>query len=154
MWVYFCVSVETDTAANLCCWRRRCVVSELSWEINISLLLRPKSLRGTPHCAPWVLRDTCPSDRVCFHSGRLADPWAVLATLRSALSMSGECPVYTFTRAKPHAVIAGCVLSCLAVSNSLQSFRLWPARLLCPWDFPGKNNGVGCHFLFQGIFLT
>ena len=26
--------------------------------------------------------------------------------------------------------------------------------LLCPWDFPGKNTGVGCHFLFQGIFLT
>ena len=23
-----------------------------------------------------------------------------------------------------------------------------------PWDFPDKNTGVGCHFLFQGIFLT
>ena len=23
------------------------------------------------------------------------------------------------------------------------------ARLLCPWDFPGKNPGVGCHFLLQ-----
>ena len=28
-----------------------------------------------------------------------------------------------------------------------------PARLLCPWDPPGKNTGVGCHFLLQGIFL-
>ena len=28
------------------------------------------------------------------------------------------------------------------------------ARLLCPWDFPGKNAGVGCHFQLQGIFLT
>ena len=27
-------------------------------------------------------------------------------------------------------------------------------RLLCPWDFPGKNPGVGCHFLLQEIFLT
>ena len=26
---------------------------------------------------------------------------------------------------------------------------LLPARLLCPWDFPGKNAGVGCHFLLQ-----
>ena len=26
-------------------------------------------------------------------------------------------------------------------------------RLLCLWDFPGKNTGVGGHFLFQGIFL-
>ena len=25
-------------------------------------------------------------------------------------------------------------------------------QLLCPWDFPGKNTGVGCHFLLQGIF--
>ena len=28
-----------------------------------------------------------------------------------------------------------------------------PCRLLCPWDSPGKNTGVGCHFLLQGIFL-
>ena len=26
-------------------------------------------------------------------------------------------------------------------------------RLLCPWDYPGKNTGVGCYFLLQGIFL-
>ena len=25
-------------------------------------------------------------------------------------------------------------------------------RFLCPWNFPGKNTGVGCHFLLQGIF--
>ena len=25
---------------------------------------------------------------------------------------------------------------------------------LCPWDSPGKNAGVGCRFLLQGIFLT
>ena len=27
-------------------------------------------------------------------------------------------------------------------------------QLLCPWDFPGKNTGVGCHFLLHGIFST
>jgi len=31
--------------------------------------------------------------------------------------------------------------------------ELQHARLLCPWGFPGKNTGVGCHFLLQGIFL-
>ena len=31
---------------------------------------------------------------------------------------------------------------------------LYPSRLLCPWDFPGRNTGVGCHFVLQGIFLT
>ena len=29
-----------------------------------------------------------------------------------------------------------------------------PTKLLCSWDFPSKNIGVGCHFLLQGIFLT
>ena len=28
------------------------------------------------------------------------------------------------------------------------------ARLLCPWNFPGKHTWAGCHFLLQGIFLT
>ena len=32
-------------------------------------------------------------------------------------------------------------------------YGLWPARLLCPWNSPGKNTGVGCHALLQGIFL-
>ena len=27
-------------------------------------------------------------------------------------------------------------------------------RLLCPWNSPGKNTGVSCHALLQGIFLT
>ena len=38
--------------------------------------------------------------------------------------------------------------------SSLGPDGLWPARLLCPWDFPGKNTGVGCHFLLQGTFPT
>ena len=34
--------------------------------------------------------------------------------------------------------------SCLTF---LQPQELQPTRLFCPWDFPGKNTGVGCHFL-------
>ena len=30
----------------------------------------------------------------------------------------------------------------------------WTTRLLCPWDFPGKNTGVGCHLLLQETFPT
>ena len=40
--------------------------------------------------------------------------------------------------------------SCL----TLRSHGLQPARLLCPWASPGKNTGVGCHALLQGIFKT
>jgi len=31
----------------------------------------------------------------------------------------------------------------------VQPHRWQPTRLLCPWDSPGKNTGVGCHFLLQ-----
>ena len=40
------------------------------------------------------------------------------------------------------------------VSDSWQPHGLRPARLLYPWNSPGKHTGVGCHFLLQGIFLT
>ena len=46
------------------------------------------------------------------------------------------------------------ILSHSVVSDSLQPTRLQPIRILCSWDFSGKNIGVGCHFLLQGIFLT
>ena len=40
------------------------------------------------------------------------------------------------------------------MSNSLWACGPQPIRLPCPWDSPGKNTGVGCHVLLQGIFLT
>ena len=33
------------------------------------------------------------------------------------------------------------------MSDSVRPHRRQPTRLLCPWDSPGKNTGVGCHFL-------
>ena len=44
--------------------------------------------------------------------------------------------------------------SCSIVCDSLQSHGLRLTRLLRPWNFPGKNTGVCCHFLLQGIFPT
>ena len=38
--------------------------------------------------------------------------------------------------------------------DSLWPHGLQPTRLLCPQNSPGKNTGVGSHFLLQGIFLT
>ena len=40
------------------------------------------------------------------------------------------------------------------VSDSLWPHGLQPVRLLCPWDFPGKNTAVVCHALLQRVFLT
>ena len=41
-----------------------------------------------------------------------------------------------------------CVCVFMCVLNYVQLFAH-----LCPWNFPGKNTGVGCHFILQGIFL-
>ena len=62
-------------------------------------------------------------------------------------------------------VLQGCILSpCLfnlyaellllllvasVVSDSVRSHRRLPTRLHHPWDSPGKNTGVGCHFLYR-----
>ena len=45
--------------------------------------------------------------------------------------------------------------SCLVAKSCLTLWRphgLKTSRLLCPWNFPGKNTEAGCHFLLQRIF--
>ena len=37
---------------------------------------------------------------------------------------------------------------------TLATLRTRARSLLCPWDFPGKTTGVGCHFLLPRLFLT
>ena len=55
--------------------------------------------------------------------------------------------------------IASQLKSCVCVHCSVMSNTLWPrglqvpvqpTRLLCPWNSPGTNTGVGCHFHLQG----
>ena len=45
--------------------------------------------------------------------------------------------------------IYGCCMQACQVTSVVSDFSL-----LCPWDFPGKDTGMGCHALFQEIFLT
>ena len=57
----------------------------------------------------------------------------------------------------PSSCVCVCVcvyLSCSVMSNCLWLYGLQPTRFPCPWNSPGKNTGVGCHFLLQVIFLT
>ena len=53
--------------------------------------------------------------------------------------------------------ITQCICCCCLVAKvclTLRPHGLQPSKILCPWDFPGKNTGVGCHFLLQGVFST
>ena len=45
-----------------------------------------------------------------------------------------------------------CVVSHFSLVQLCEPYGLEPARLLCPWYSPGKNTGVGCCALLQGIF--
>ena len=46
-------------------------------------------------------------------------------------------------------IAAAAAAKLLQLCLTLCDFRQQPTRLLCPWDSPGKNTGVGCHFLLQ-----
>ena len=62
-----------------------------------------------------------------------------------------SCPVLT----REQGVMFTCVCVSAQSLSCVRLFRprgLWLARFLCLWDFSGKHTGVGCHFLFQGIF--
>ena len=47
-----------------------------------------------------------------------------------------------------------CTHMCLVLSDFCDPHAPSSTRLFCLWDFPGKNTGVNCHFLLQGLFLT
>ena len=47
-----------------------------------------------------------------------------------------------------------CVLSCFSCVQLFVTYGLYPTRYFCPRNSQGKNSGVGCHALLQGIFLT
>ena len=44
-------------------------------------------------------------------------------------------------------------VSCSVMSDSLRPHGLWPTRLLCSWDSPGKKTRVDCHSLLQCICI-
>ena len=68
-------------------------------------------------------------------------------------------PTCEQSRAQPRVHTAVPLEPKVCVSHTVVSDSLWPhglkpARLLCPWDSPGRNTRMGCHFLLQGIFPT
>ena len=63
-------------------------------------------------------------------------------------------PISSQTSPSVCVCVCVCEVSHSVVSDSLGSHGLQPTRLLCPWNSPGKNTGVGSHALLQGILPT
>ena len=57
--------------------------------------------------------------------------------------------IYIYTHTHTHTHCCCCCYVTSVVSNSVRPYRQQPTRLPCPWDSPGENTGVGCHFLLQ-----
>ena len=92
-----------------------------------------------------------PGGLLSMGSHRVGHDWSDLAAAAAARLVK----FYSSKSISPHMSVhvhVSAVTS--AVSGSLQHYRLQRTRLLCPWDSPGKNTGVGCHFLLQGTFPT
>ena len=117
-------------------------------------------------CQQWNNKGCCPQVSVglkyCpFHIHIFSCPkfllWNSPGTLRNAHSY---CPpwswgIITAISIKMVFSLAAAsfkkLQSCPTLRDPMDSLQL---RLLCPWDSPGKNSGVLCHALLQGIFLT
>ena len=79
--------------------------------------------------------------------------WSISGWLLRCVSLFFGCTiVYLFTGCVAGAygiLVAAAAKSASVVSDSVWPHRRQPTRLPCPWDSPGKNTGVGCHFLLQ-----
>ena len=68
--------------------------------------------------------------------------------LQSTVSLQqSQCPTFSFQR----------TFGMIQSQSHVRIFvtpELQPTRLLSPWNFPGKNIGMGCHLHLQGIFST
>ena len=62
-------------------------------------------------------------------------------------------PLSNWTELNCAMIVLCAVLSCSIMSDSLQLHGLWPGSSV-HGDAPGKNTGVGCHVLLQGMFPT
>ena len=65
--------------------------------------------------------------------------------VNSESEVAQSCP----TLSDPNRYCCCCCSVASVVSDSVRPHRWQPTRLPHPWDFPGKNTGVGCHFLLQ-----
>ena len=75
----------------------------------------------------------------------------ILFNLYSSYLLSAPLQSHVYFKlGKSPSTVSVCESSVVSVvSDSVQPHRRQPTRLPCPWDSPGKNTGVGCHFFFQ-----
>ena len=92
-----------------------------------------------------------------YDLGRCTPLWAKRYTQRNANLFCQKSVThlhFCFIFMTPVSFQYAAVVVAKSCTTLLWPRGLQPFRLLCLWDFPSKNTGVGCHCLFQGIFPT
>ena len=86
--------------------------------------------------------------------GKIQALWSGSEMLFGARQLSSSACFSIRTQAQPHLYTRAVHAKSLQLGLTLcDPLDCSPPRLLYPWDFPGKNTGVGCHALLQGCRL-
>ena len=104
--------------------------------------------RSLVGCSPWGSEESDTTEWLHFHFS--------LSCIgkRNGNPLQCSCLEYPRDGGAWWAAVYGVTKSQTWLKQLSSSSRLQPIRLFCPWDFPGKNTGVGFHFLLQGISPT
>ena len=72
------------------------------------------------------------------------------------IDTSNIIPIFHMRKLKPSRIFFFFKCQCQSLGHVQLFVTLWTIAHLasCPWNSPGKNTGVACHFILQGIFLN
>ena len=119
---------------------------------------RPPLEADSPHFFPWPQprrwREIHTEDSDSGQPKGVSHGWTVLEGLSCRGRNNGCADLWSGGRSVSGCLLPYPVCACSVASNSLRPHGLQPAKLLCPWDSPGKQTGAGCRLLLQGTFPT
>ena len=98
---------------------------------------------STTGCCNYSVISHCSCPQQCTLKGVRMEKSKILA-----LGSQDQRNIIGVISLSPDSYIFSYMLSPSVLSDSLGTHGQQPTMLLCSWNFPGKNTGVGCHFLF------
>ena len=116
------------------------------WVLTINILFYKE---GTTGNKKWNKRSAWLDQKYSYWTHPLSHHILLLSLLVSAFTL--EMVQKRFNVCRLQNKTAAAAKSLQSCPTLVRPHRRQPIRLPCPWDSPGKNTGVGCHFLLQCI---
>ena len=145
-WCYIVLLIQYHVLDKTIIRKNTCtLVFTAAWFMTVNTQKQPKY----PLTDEWI-------KKIFFYPGHLPKP-----EIQPRSPAWQAASVYIYMYIHIHTCTYTCIhicICCYLIAEScptlLQLQGLYPTRFLYPWNFPGKDTGVGCHFLLQGIFPT